>query len=134
MPRIDYELMANTMIQFVSRDAARISMRGYDIDFGKKEDFINFVATDGRRLAFCKFPCKHQKMGYNEGKGGDFIFSPSHFFIPESAYSRTQWQVDKYASLIRIQTEDYSIDCCAKSIEGRFPDYLRVIPNQRVDQ
>jgi hypothetical protein len=130
MPRIDYELMVNTMIQFVSQDVIRIFMCGYDIDFGKGDDFINFVATDGRRLALCKFPCKHPKMGDTKGKGGDFIFKPLHLFIPESTYSRTQWLVNEYTSLIRIQTEDYRIDCWASVIEGQFPNYLRVIPDR----
>jgi hypothetical protein len=57
-------------------------MCGYEIDFGKGEDFINFVATDGRKLALCKFPCKHPRMGTDEGNGGDFIIKPLHFFIP----------------------------------------------------
>jgi DNA polymerase III sliding clamp (beta) subunit (PCNA family) len=132
MPRIDYELMADTMTQHVSHDIARISMCGYDIDFSKGEDFINFIATDGRRLAVCKFPCKHPKMGDDEGENGNFIFRPLHFFIPESDYSRTQWSVNKYCSLVRIQTEDYSIDCWAKPIEGLFPNYIKVIPGQEL--
>jgi hypothetical protein len=130
MPRIDYELMANTMIKFISHDVNQIFMCGYDVDFGKGEDFINFVATDGRRLAICKFSCQHQKMGDDEGKNGDFIFNPLHLFIPESSYSRTQWLINEYFSLVRIQTEDYSIDCWAKSIKGKFPNYLRVIPDK----
>jgi hypothetical protein len=130
MPRIDYELMANTMIRFVSQDTTRIYTCGYDIDFGKGEDFINFVATDGRRLAICKFPCKHPKLGNDEGRNGDFIFNPLHLFIPESAYHRSEWRVNKHASLIRIQTENYSIDCWAKPIEGQFPNYLKVVPER----
>jgi DNA polymerase III sliding clamp (beta) subunit (PCNA family) len=130
MPRIDYELMASMMPQFVSQDVTRIFMCGYAIDFGKGEDFINFVATDGRKLALCKFPCKHPKMGNDEGREGDFIFNPLHLFIPESAYSRTQWSINEHVSLIRIQTEDYSIDCWAKPIEGNFPNYIRVIPER----
>jgi hypothetical protein len=130
MPRIDYELMASTMFSFVSHDITKIFMCGYDIDFGKGEDFINFVATDGQKLAICKFPCKHPKMGNEEGRDGDFIFNPLHLFIPESDYSRTQWSINEYASLIQIQTEDYSIDCWAKSIEGNFPNYIRVIPER----
>jgi hypothetical protein len=130
MPRVDYELMANTMSQFVSQDATRIFMCGYAIDFGKGEDFINFAATDGRKLAVCKFPCRHPKMEGNEGEGGGFIFNPLHLFIPESDYSRTQWRVNECFSLVRIQTEDYSIDCWAKPIEGRFPNYIRVIPDK----
>jgi hypothetical protein len=132
MPRIDYELMADTMDRFVSHDPTRIFMCGYNIDFNKGEDFINFVATDGRRLAICKFPCEHPKTDDDEDRGGDFIFNTSHFFIPESAYSRTQWAVavNEYVAFIRIQTEDYSIECWAKSIEGRFPNYIRVIPDK----
>jgi hypothetical protein len=130
MSRIDYELMANTMIPFVSRDVTRIFMCGYDIDFSKGEDFINFVATDGRRLALCKFPCKHPPMGDAEGRGGDFIFTPSHLFIPRSAYSRSQWLINGDTSLIQIQTEDYNIDCWARAAEGQFPNYPRVIPDK----
>jgi hypothetical protein len=130
MPRVDYELMANTMFSFVSRDDLRIFMCGYHIDLGKGEDFINFVATDGRRMAICKFPCKHPRMGGNEGICENFIFSPIHLFIPKSAYSRTDWWVNGYASLVRIQTEDYSIDCWVRSIEGHFPNYSRVIPDR----
>jgi hypothetical protein len=132
MPRIDYELMANTMSQHVSHDINRIFMCGYDIDFSKGEDFINFIATDGRRLAVCKFPYKHQKMGDAEGENGDFIFRPLHFFLPESAYSRTQWYINEYCSLIQIKTEAYSIDCWARPIEGNFPDYVRVIPKKEL--
>jgi hypothetical protein len=69
-------------------------------------------------------------MGNDEGREGDFIFSPLHLFIPESAYSRTQWSINEHVSLIRIQTEDYSIDCWAKPIEGNFPNYIRVIPER----
>jgi hypothetical protein len=130
MPRIDYELMAGTMTRFVSHDFIRPFMCGYDIDFGKGEDFINFVATDGRKLAVCKFPCKHPKMGDDEGRNGDFIFNPLHLFIPAAAYSHTQWSINEYASFIRIQTEDYNIDCWAKPIEGNFPNYVRVIPEK----
>jgi hypothetical protein len=130
MPWIDYELLANIMIQFVSRDILRIFMCGYYVDFSKGDDFINFVATDGRKLALCKFPCKHPKMSGSEGKGANFIFKPLHFFIPESVYSQTQWWVNEYSSHIRIQTEDYSIDCWARSIDGRFPDYSRVVPDR----
>jgi hypothetical protein len=128
MSRIDYELMASTMLQFVSRDVIKMFMCGYNIDFSKGEDFINFVATDGRKLAICKFPCKHPKMN-NEGDG-NFIFKPLHFFIPECPYSRVQFLVTERAALIRIKTEDYSIDCWAKPIEGQFPNYIRVTPNK----
>jgi DNA polymerase III sliding clamp (beta) subunit (PCNA family) len=130
MPRIDYELMASTVSRFVSQDTTRFYICGYDVDFGKGEDFINFAATDRRKLAVCKFPYKHPKMGDAEGQGGDFIFKPLHLFIPESVYSQTHWLINKYASLIRIKAEDYSIDCWAKSIDGRFPNYLRVIPER----
>jgi hypothetical protein len=128
MSRIDYELMASMMTRFVSQDATRIFMCGYDIDFGKGEDFINFVATDGRRMAVCKFPCRHPKAGDGKGRGGDFIFSPLHLFIPESDYRRSEWWVNEHFSLIRIRTEDYSIDCWAGPIEGQFPNYVGVIP------
>lgn len=130
MPRIDYELMARMMVQFVSQDITQIFMCGYDIDFSKGEDFINFVATDGRKMAICKFPYKHQKMGDDEGNGENFIFNPLHLFIPESAYSRSEWLVYKHFSIIRIQTENYSIDCWANPIEGRFPNYLKVVPDR----
>jgi hypothetical protein len=130
MPRIDYELMANIMTRFVSQDATRIYMCGYNIDLGKGDDFINFVATDGRRLAICKFPCKHPKLGDDEERDRDFIFNPLHLFIPESSYHRSEWWVSEFRSLIRIQTENYSIDCWAKPIDGRFPNYLRVVPEK----
>jgi hypothetical protein len=130
MPRIDYELMASTMTRFVSRDITRYFMCGYDIDFGKGGDFINFVATDGRRMAICKFPYKHPKMGNDEGREGDLIFNPLHLFIPESAYHQSEWEVNRYFSLIKIQTEDYNIDCWAKPIDGQFPNYPRVIPDR----
>jgi DNA polymerase III sliding clamp (beta) subunit (PCNA family) len=132
MPRIDYELMVNSIGQFVSQDINRIFMCGYDVDFSTREDFINFVATDGRRLVVCKFPCKHPRMGNDNGIGGDFIFKPLNLFIPESVYSRTQWWINEYSSLIRIQTEDYSIDCWAKPIEGQFPNYIKVIPEREL--
>jgi DNA polymerase III sliding clamp (beta) subunit (PCNA family) len=130
MPRIDYELMVSTMSRFVSHDITRYFMCGYDVDFGQGEDFINFVATDGRRMALCKFPCKHPKMGDSEEQRGDFIINPLQLFIPESTYSLTQWLINEYTSLIRIKTEDYSIDCWARLIDGQFPNYLRVIPDR----
>jgi hypothetical protein len=129
MPRVDYELMANTVIPFVSHDYVRYYMSGYYVDFGKSGDFINFAATNGMRLSLCKFPCDHPKMGDDKG-GGGFILNPLNLFIPESEYSRAQWAVNEYASLIRIQTEDYSIDCWAKPIEGQFPNYPKVIPDK----
>lgn len=132
MPRVDYELMAASMTSFVSHDDTRIFMCGYDIDLGKGEDFINFVATDGRKMAVCKFPCKHQKM--DEGKGGNFIVNSLNLFVPESAYSRSEWLVAEYATLIRIQTEDYSIDCWAASIEGSFPNYFRVVAERGLNK
>jgi DNA polymerase III sliding clamp (beta) subunit (PCNA family) len=129
MPRIDYELMAQTMLPFISQDPVRYSMNGYYVDLGKSEDFINFCATDGRRLSLCKFPCKHRKLGH-DGDGGGFIFKPLNLFIPGSAYSKTQWLVNEDVSFIRIQTEDYSIDCGAKPIAGQFPSYSRVLPRK----
>jgi hypothetical protein len=132
MPQVDYELMAGIMTRFVSRDTVKTSMCGYDIDFGKGEDFINFVATDGRRLAICKFPYKHPKTGDDEGKDKDFIFNPLHLFIPESAYYQSEWWIwaNEHLSLIRIQTENYSIDCWARAVDGQFPNYPRVIPDR----
>jgi hypothetical protein len=130
MPRIDYELMAQTVTPFVSQDTTRYFMNGYFVDLGKSEDFINFVATDGRRLSFCKFPCKHQKLGDEKGENGGFILKPLSLFIPKSEYSQVCWRVDEKTCLIRIQTEDYSIDCRATTIEGRFPSYPRVIPSR----
>jgi hypothetical protein len=133
MPRIDYELMASTMSQFVSHDINRMFMCGYDVDFSKGEDFINFIATDGRRLAVCKFPFKNPKMGDDKEKGRDFIFKPLNLFIPASAYSRTQWTIiNECTAIIRIQTVDYNIDCWAKPIEGQFPNYPGVIPEKKL--
>jgi hypothetical protein len=131
MSRIDYELMASTMTPFVSQDVIQYSMNGYDVDFGKGEDFINFVATDGRRLSLCRFPCTHPKMGDAEGRNGDFILKPLNLFIPGSTYFETKWLMNEYACLIRIQTEDYGIDCWARPIEGGFPNYPRVIPSKQ---
>jgi hypothetical protein len=130
MPRIDYELMAKTVTQFVSQDTTRIFMCGYNIDFSKGEDFINFVATDGRKMTICKFPYNYPKMGNSEEIGGDFIIRPLNLFIPESAYSRSEWWVCDTLSLIQIQTEDYSIDCWARPIEGQFPNYSRIIADK----
>jgi hypothetical protein len=130
MSRVDYELMTSMMTRFVSQDPTRVFMCGYDIDFGKGEDFINFVASDGRRMAICRLPYKHPKMGNDKGKNGDFIFRPLHLFIPESTYHRSEWWVNEYFSLVRIQTEDYSIDCWAEPIKGQFPNYLRIVPDR----
>jgi hypothetical protein len=126
MSQIDYELVVNTMRQFVSLDTTRYFMCGYDIDFRQGDDFINFVATDGKRMAICKFPCKYSK-GDSKWKSNNPIFMPSHLFIPESAYSQVQWWVNECAALIRIQTENYSIDCWGRAIDGKFPNYLRII-------
>jgi hypothetical protein len=132
MPRIDYELMAGMMTRFVSPDVTQISKCGYDIDFGKGEDFINFVATDGCKMAICKFPYKHPKMSDDEGRGGNFIFRPLHLFIPESAYHQSEWWIwaNEHLSLIRIQTENYSIDCWAMAIDAQFSNYLRIISDR----
>jgi hypothetical protein len=130
MSKIDYELMASTVTPFVSCDYARYSMNGYCVDFRKSEDFINFAATDGRRLSLCKFPYKHSKMGDDKDKGGSFIIKPLNLFIPDSDYSRTQWRISERIAVIRIQTKDYSIDCWAIPIEGQFPNYSRVIPTR----
>jgi hypothetical protein len=130
MPRIDYELMAKTMTPFVSQDPIRYFMRGYYVDLGKSGDYINFCATDGRRLSLCKFPCSHPKLGDGKGKGGGVILRPLNLFIPGSAYSRTRWTVNEYFSRIRIRTEDYDIDCWGQPIEGDFPNYPKVIPGK----
>jgi hypothetical protein len=129
MPRTDYELMAGTVSRFVSQDTVRMSMCGYLVDFEKGSDFINFVATDGRKLTVCKFPCKHPVIEDRDG----FIFNPINLFIPASSYSGVQWTVNEYVSLIRIQTEDYSIDCWGKSVDGQFPNYPKVIPDKELN-
>jgi hypothetical protein len=134
MSRVDYELMTGLMSRFISQDLTRYSMCGYDIDFGKSDDFINFAASDGRRLALCKFPCTHSFSGNEEDQRKDFIFKPVNLFIPGSDYSRVHWTVNKFVSLIRIQTEDYGIDCWAGSIEGIFPTYSRVIPSEEMNR
>jgi DNA polymerase III sliding clamp (beta) subunit (PCNA family) len=129
MSRVDYELMADTVTPFVSQDPIRYLMNGYYVDFGKSDDFINFAATDGQRLSVCKFPCTRTMPGDKEDDG--FILKPLNLFIPKSAYSKTLWTVNEFFSLIQIQTEDYSIDCWAKPIEGTFPNYPKVIPDKR---
>jgi hypothetical protein len=134
MPRVDYNLLAGLMNRFVSKDSTRYSMQGYNIDFGKSDDFINFVATDGSRLAMCKFPCIHSTPWNEEGRRKDFIFKPLGLFIPGSNYSSVYWTVNEFVSLIRIRTEDYGIDCWSKSIEGVFPAYSRVIPSQEMNR
>jgi hypothetical protein len=125
MSRIDYELLAATVTPFVSHDITRYFMNGYSVDFGKGDDFINFVATDGRKLSLCKFPCKHKTEGNS-------ILNPLNLFIPRSAYSRVEWFVGKgeQATFTRIRTEDYDIVCRALPIEGAFPNYPRVIPTK----
>jgi hypothetical protein len=130
MPRIDYELMAETMIPFVSQEDTRHYMKGYFVDLGKSVDFINFCATDGRKLSVCGFPCKHSRLEESEDNGGGVTLLPLNLFIPGSAYSKTQWLVSKNSALIRIQTEDYSIDCWAVPVDGRFPNYMKVIPSK----
>jgi hypothetical protein len=129
MPRIDYELMAGTVSQFITQDPTRPMMAGFNINFDNSEDFINFVATEGRRLAVCKFPFKQSKLEYEKDDGGSFLFKPLCLFIPSSSYSQTQWGVAKDTAWIHIQTEDYSIDCWAGSIDAQFPNYRRVIPD-----
>jgi DNA polymerase III sliding clamp (beta) subunit (PCNA family) len=130
-PNIDYELMADTVSQFVSHDPTRAFMSGFSVDFRKGEDFINFVATDGKRLAICKFPCLHPKMvDEKDSHVGEFTLKPICLFKPTSAYSKTQWMIGKQAACISIVTDDYSIDCWARPIDGQFPNYVRVIPSR----
>jgi hypothetical protein len=98
MPRVDYELMAETVSRFVSLDITRLMMTGFDIDFGtfnKSENTINFTATEGRKLALCQFPCKYSKPDAEKDPKCDFILKPICLFIPSSDYSKTQWAVSE---------------------------------------
>jgi hypothetical protein len=126
--KIDYAYMVSECAKFVSNDPTRYYMQGICFDFVKGgKDFINMVATDGRRLCILKQPASHTEYPA-DSELGQFIVPPAYLHVPDSDYNSAKIRLSKQYGQIFIVTEDYHFEGMFECLDGRFVNYLRVIP------
>lgn len=123
VPLKDFKEMINQTIFSVSDDETRYFMNGVFME--KKENFIIFVATDGKRLSFIK---KEFEQTIPEFKG---------IIIPPKVLSLIQKRAPE-EGLISIGVGEKNIffkfgnyEFSSILIEGQFPNYARVIPEKQ---
>jgi len=104
----------------ISHDETRYVLNGIYIQIG--EDFIRFVATDGRRLAFV------------QKKLGKKIKTPTEMIVPTKATQELAKILGPEGTVKILSTKNQAIFCVGKTllvtrlIEGHFPNYEQVIP------
>lgn len=125
----EYEYIAKTCVKFVSVNPNRFFMTG--VCFGtihSDSNTMDIVATDARRLVKCAINFPH-----DENQKDEFIV-PTHGFIsPRGNYASAVIKLyknndSKYGE-IAIKTDKYSIYSHFACIDGVFPNYPKVIPD-----
>jgi DNA polymerase-3 subunit beta len=123
MPIKDFRDMVQQTVLAVSDDESRYFMNGVFME--KSEDYINMVATDGRRLSFSR------------KSAGKNIEDFSGIIIPPKILN-TILKRSGDGGLISISVNDKNIFINFASyqfssvlIEGNFPNYKKVIPENQ---
>ena len=123
IPIKEFKNMITQTIFAVSDDETRFFMNG--VYFEKKDDNLNLVATDGRRLAFSSKPLCQGISDFSSAIVPPKILNiilkraPSEGFISIAI-------VDK---VIFIKFGNYQFTSVL--IDGQFPNYMRVIPEKQ---
>lgn len=123
VPADEFKAMITQTIFAVSDDETRYFMNG--VFFEKKDDNLNLVATDGRRLSFTSKPLCAGINSFSEAIVPPKILNillkraPSEGFISLAIVDKT----------IFIKFANYEF--ASVLIDGKFPAYQRVIPESQ---
>jgi hypothetical protein len=124
MQQADYSYMVSELTKFASKDETRYFMNGVCFDFkGADDNFVNIVATDGRKLCRMKLPWNGRNR-LNE----EYIIPTAYLSVPASYFTTAQLNLAGGINQLLIHTEDYSLEGLFRGIDGIYPNYLGVIP------
>lgn len=126
LPIEDFKEMINQTIFSVSYDQSRRFMNG--IFFEKQEDNLIMVATDARRLSYIKKPLLNNTIDFENSIVPVKILS----IILKRAPSEGMIEVAFSNKMIYIKIGHYYLSSVL--IEGKFPDYKKVIPETQEKQ
>ena len=112
-----------SMVHFsMAQQDVRYYLNGLLLVFNVKE--ITTVATDGHRMALCQIP------------SGDQDFLCQEVIVPRKTVIELQRLLSETDDPVRLSISDKQIkfsfsetELVSKLIEGKFPDYKRVVPN-----
>ena len=126
IPIKDFKEMIYQTIFAISDDETRYFMNG--VYFEKADGHFVMVATDGRRLAYIKKPAPE---GINDISG--IIIPPKILSIVlKRAGDEGMAKISVTDKIIFIQFGTYKLSSVL--IEGQFPNYRRVIPENQVNK
>ena len=126
IPVKDFKEMISQTIFAISDDETRYFMNG--VYFEKAEDHFVMVATDGRRLAYIKKPAA-QEIADIPG----IIIPPKILnIVSKRAGDEGMAKISVTDKMIYIQFGTYKLSSVL--IEGQFPNYKRVIPENQVNK
>lgn len=121
------EIFNNTIIQSVlfscATDEARPILTGLCFDFKEKE--VNIVGTDGFRLSLQKI-----NQTINELIGQKIVFSGRGLLSIFKVFKGTTFKVLLSKDFSKATFVSGEITIVSKTLEGEFPPYDRVIPQQ----
>jgi DNA polymerase-3 subunit beta len=120
MPIKDFKDMISQTIFAISDDETRYLMNG--VSFEKTEDKFIMVSTDGRRMAYIE---KNADVGIEDFKG---IIIPEKILGIILKHSGDEGNVSIGITDKNIFVSFGSYNFSSSLIEGKFPDYKRVIP------
>lgn len=121
----EWEYAITETAKFVCHDDTRYFMCGICFDFSKGgEDYVNVVGTDGRKMILIKHAHKHKIITDED----QFTVASEYLFIPSSDYNSVQLQLTKRCGHFAVATEDYRFEGVFECVDGKFPNYLRVLP------
>ena len=126
VPIKDFKEMIQQTIFAISDDETRYFMNG--VFFEKSEDNFIMVATDGRRLAYIKKPAA------SDVKDISGIIIPPKILnvIIKRAGDEVMVRISVNDKFVFIQFGSYKLSSIL--IEGQFPNYRRVIPENQVNK
>ena len=122
MPVRDFKDMIQETVFAVSDDETRYFMNG--VFFEKADDKLNMVATDGRRLAYISKPAPAI-----EDFVGIIIPPKILNMIIKRAGDEGMIAISVTGKIIYVQFGSYKLSSVL--IEGQFPNYRRVIPENQ---
>jgi hypothetical protein len=126
--KADYAYIVSECAKFVSKDSYRYHITGICVDFTKVgSNAVHFVATDGKKLCLLKHAVSCLEYSADL-EPCQFIIPPAYLFVPDSEYTSVQIRLARRSGQILLSAADYQFEGLFKCIEGKFPNYDKVIP------
>jgi DNA polymerase-3 subunit beta len=129
---LEFSLMGQEIRALIDR--ASFAMAGQDVRYflnglfvELQKDKIRSVASDGHRLATCSLVPKH-KIDLNRAQS---IIIPRKAIVEiQRLFSEGNEAVGLTMSTHHLRAITTEFSFCTKLIDGKFPDYRKVLPNQ----